>query len=472
MITDTDLIKAQLKAGNTTDLGKIIKDYINENDTSKMNIGERYYNNNNDILNRKMYYWENGSKVEDETKTNNKVSHNWHKLLVDQKTSYLFGKPVNFNADDENFTKDINSLLGEEFDDILQELGKESSNKGVAWLQPYIDEAGQFEFDLIKSQEVIPIWKSNKQKELQAVIRYYLITLNGKDRIYAEYWTDKDVTFYIQSDNGEFELDIRTDSEGNTEPNPQSHFYYNQLGYGWGKVPFIAFKNNEEMVYDLQFYKSLIDIYDRNVSDLANNLEDVQEVITVLKGYMGTDLKEFNDNLRFFKTILVEEKGGVDKLEINIPVEAKKELLNRLEENIFMFGQGVNTKTDKFGNSPSGVSLKFLYALLDLKANITERKFRRSIKELLWFLCEYLKISPKHKKNYDYKTVQVVFNKTMITNDKEMSEIASSSVGIISNETIRMKHPWVEDIVDENKRMEKQEEDSLTDYNINPGGEE
>lgn len=469
MITDTDLISAKLKSENTADLGKIIKEHINKHDISKMNTGERYYRNENDILNRKMHYWDNGSQVEDSTKTNNKVSHNWHKLLVDQKTSYLVGKPVNFNADDKGFTEDINSLLGEEFDDTLPELLKESANKGIAWLQPYIDENGEFGFDLIKSQEIIPIWKNSRQKELQAIIRHYYITLNGKERIYAEYWTDKDVTFYIQGENGEFELDITVDSEGNTELNPQSHFYYNNLGYGWGKVPFIPFKNNEEMLYDLQFYKSLIDVYDKNVSDLANNLEDIQDVVTVLKGYMGTDLKEFNDNMRFFKTIAVDQDGGVDKLEINIPIEAKKEMLDRLEENIFMFGQGVNTKTDKFGNSPSGVALKFLYALLDLKANITERKFRMSIKSLLWFLCEYLKISPQYKKTYNYKSVQVTFNKSMITNDAEKVEMTTKSKGIISDETIVSNHPWVEDVNDELERLKKQQEDSLTGYNIEGG---
>lgn len=123
--------------------------------------------------------------------------------------------------------------------------------------------------------------------------------------------------------------------------NPDSHYYYNDVGYGWGKVPLIEFTNNQERHSDLKFYKELMDEYDLNVSDLANNLAEVQEVMTVLKGYEGTDLAEFRENLRYYKTIKASSEQGsvVDKLELNIPVEAKRELLDRLEENIFLFGQ-------------------------------------------------------------------------------------------------------------------------------------
>ncbi|HDO9195754.1 TPA: phage portal protein, partial [Clostridioides difficile] len=98
-------------------------------------------------------------------------------------------------------------------------------------------------------------------------------------------------------------------------------------------------------VSDLNFYKSLIDIYDNNISTLADNLDEIQEVIYVLKEYPGTSLQEFIDNIRYYKSIKVDGGGGVDKLEINIPVEAKKELLDRLEKNIIIFGQGVNPES-------------------------------------------------------------------------------------------------------------------------------
>ena len=456
MITFNDLMKQKLVSESKINDSSIIIDLINEHDTSHMIKGHNYYHNESEILNRKQYYYKDGFKTEDNTKSNHKIPHNWHKLLVDQKVSFLVGKPVvfqcnNTDKDDKSskeYEERLNLILGEEWDDNLTELAKNSSNKGTEWLHIYINEEGKFKFLIIPAEEVIPIYDTSLQENLEAILRYYLVEVNGKDRIRVEWWTRDTVTFYIQNDSGEYVLD---DTEST---NPDSHYYYNDIGYGWGKVPFIEFPNNQERYSDLKYYKELADNYDLNVSDLANNLSEIQEIITILKGYEGTKLDEFYENLRYYKAIKVSGEGGVDKLELNIPIEAKKEHLDRLEENIFLFGQGVNLKTDVFGNAPSGVSLKFMYTLLDLKASVMERKFRKSIKRLLWFATEYINIIDK--KNYDSATIQVTFRKTMITNDRENVEIAKNSKGIISDETIVANHPWVEDVAEELNRLEKQ----------------
>lgn len=466
MITYQALLEQKLISESNINDSSIIKDLIENHDTSKMIEGQRYYYNENNILNRQMYFYRDGVKIIDETKANNKLPHNWHKLLVDQKVAYLVGKPVVLQAgeDQKDYTDKLNLILGEEWDDTLSELAKNASNKGTEWLHVYINEDGLFKFIIIPAEEIIPIYDTSLQENLEAILRYYLVDVNGQERIRVEWWTRQNVTFYIQDDDGNFVLD-------DTEPqNPAPHFYYNDEGYGWTKVPFIEFKNNEERVSDLKFVKELIDSYDKNVSDLANNLDEVQEIITVLKGYEGTDLTEFKENLRYYKVVKTtgDPGSGVDKLEQNIPIEARKEMLDRLEENIFLFGQGVNLKTDRFGNSPSGVALKFLYSQLDHKASIMERKFRKAIKRLIWFVTEYINIIDK--KNYDSTTVQVTFRKTMITNDMEDTQIAAQSKGIISDETIVANHPWVENVADELDRLKQQEEEYLKQFEGNYPG--
>ncbi len=452
-VTEQDLINIQLDVENNVTNERVIKDLIAEHDTTDMLEGQKYYMNKNKILDRKMYFIRDGEKVEDTEKTNNKIPHNWHKLLVDQKVNYLLGKPPVIQTDDDTFTQRINDILDEDFDDILQELGKGASNKGVEYLHPYINSNGEFDYIIVPAEEVIPIYETSKQKNMIAAIRYYLVTINGKDKIRAEWWTPKTVTYYIENDIGEFEID------DSVEENPQSHFDYNEKGYGWERVPFIPFKNNEEMVSDLKFYKELVDEYDKSISDMANSLEEVQELITILKGYDGTDLSEFMQNLRYYKAIKVAEEGGVDSLEQNIPVEAKEKHLDRLEENIFLFGQGVNIKTNRFGNSPSGIALKFLYMLLDLKANHVERKFRKALKQFVWFVTEYINI--RDNKNYDYKTVQFTFTKSMLVNDLETAQIAQISKGVVSDETILANHPWVEDSQEELKLVKEQRENMI-----------
>lgn len=461
MITQTDLTNKQIEVNGTPPLGDILLEWIQEHDTSEMEIGVEYYNNKNDILQRQIYYWKDGEKVVDETATNNRLPHNWHKLLVDQKANYLVGKPITFSArnlteeekeasDDEEFAEKVNTILGEDFDDSIWELCKGSSNKGVEWLHPYINTENELKYAVIDAMEFIPIWETRTQKELVAGIRYYIVSVNGEDRIRAEYWTRDIVTYYQEDKNGE----LKQEKE-------EGHFMYNGEWQSWGKVPFIAFKNNEEMAGDLQQYKELVDSYDLNLSDLANNLESIQDAVWVLKNYAGQSLSEFNENLRYYKALKVDGEGDAKTITVEIPVEAKKEFLDRTEENIYTFGQGVNTKTDKFGNAPTGVALKFMYALLDLKADKTERKFKKALREFLWFIAEYLKYAEKVE--YDYKAIQITFNKSMLINENEKITSAQQSKGVISDETIVSNHPWVENPDEELERLKQQRQDLYGD---------
>jgi len=437
--------------------GKIVREIIDQHYTLDMIKGENYYNNDNDIKLRKLYYWENGAQVEDETKINNTIPHNWHKILVDQKSAYLVGKPISFLAsgDDklsEDFADIINNTLEDDFDDEAAELIKEASNKGLAWLHLYIDKVdkgvGKFHYVKTPSEEVIGIWDTVRQKTLVEVIRYYTMTAGDKDFIKAEWWTADDVTYFIETDGGVFVLDP------DYEVNPAPHYYKNVKGAGWGKVPFACFKNNEECKNDLTFYKELIDIYDIINSDIANDFKELQKLIMIIKGYDGTDNKELLENLRYHKLIKVSEGGGIDTLAQDIPIAAFNEFANRLEENIFLFGQGVNVKNEDFGNA-SGVALKFMYGLLDLKSGIVERKFRKGLRDVIEFISLYEKIA--NNKTYDPAQINIVFNKSILINELEMVTMAQNSKGVISDDTIIANHPWVDDPAKEKENMAGQQ---------------
>ena len=470
MITQTDIANMIIAENGTPTMGNIIKEIVEENDTSVMDEGVKYFKNDNDIKDRKIYYYDNGTKVVDETAINNRIPHNWHKLLVKQKMGYLVGKPITFSdkqatedgegnqvSPNEEFVNEINEILDESFDDAMNELVKGSSNKGVEWLHIYIDEDGAFRYTIIDARQVIPIWETQKQEEIDAVIRYYIMTVNGEERVRAEYWTKEGVRYYLEDSSGGLIPDTLT-----VEENDQPHFYRTKTigdeevsnGEGWGMVPFIPFKNNEGLLPDLNDYKELVDEYDKNRSDLANNLEEIQDALFVLKNYAGQDLKEFQRNLRYYRALKVDGDGDVKTITLDIPIKAKKEHTDRLAEDIFMFSQGVNVKTDKFGNSPSGVALQFLYAQLDLKCDTVERKHKKSIRKLLEFIAEYFRIVDNI--DYDHNVIKITFNRSMITNEAEKVESAQKSKGIISDETIAANHPWVDDPQEEIDRLEDQ----------------
>jgi len=448
----TKIIEAGAKANEVT-TADFIQMLIDKHDTLPMAEGVAYYLNDNSVIQKKVKYMiQQGKKVPDMDglKANNKIAHAWHKLLVDQKTQYLVGKAMTFSSDDKALSNHIDELADERFDDTMNELVKRASNKGVEFLHPFINEDGEFDYVIFPAEEVILIKDEKRQRDVEAALRYYpILNEQGEEETVKAEWYTKTHVYYYEKVNGEFVPDVTE------EENPASHFEYAGKGYGWGKVPIIPFYNNSEAVNDLKFYKDHIDEYDKIVSGLADTFDETQELIWILKGYEGQDLDEFMANLLYYRAIKTSEDGGVDTKSVEVPISSASQHLDRLEESIYTFGQGVNTKTDKFGNNPTGVALKFLYSLLDLKANQMERKFRAALSEFFWFYVEYLGMAGKG--NYDVKSIDMTFNRTMITNEAEKADMAQTSLGIISRQTIVENHPWSKQ--DEMDRIQKEEDE-------------
>jgi len=313
---------------------------------------------------------------------------------------------------------------------------------------------------VIDGREIIPIYETSRQKKLTSVIRYFTVSLNiageEKERIRAEWYFPDRVEVYQQDNSNQFKLEM-------TRP----HFTVTDTAIGaersgvWGdaenpKVPFVELSNNMKKIPDLRFVKALIDAYDLQNSKFANDLEDLQEA--VIKS-MGTADKpsEIRYNLFMYKvwaSSATKQESDLDKLEIQIPYEAKKEWMDRAEKMIATFGMSINPDTDTFGQNPSGVALNWLYLPLDLKVNLLQRKMETSLYELLGFVSDYFTIIGEDVVD-DVEEFKFTFNKNMIANNREQIELANDSVGKISEET-RLEHdPRVEDVAEEIRKMEE-----------------
>jgi len=442
---------------------ELIKIFIDEFNVSKerklMLDGERYYKVENDILNRKMIRYEDEQPVVDETKTNNRLAHGFMKNLVDDKINYLLLKPFSMLCDDEKYLEAVQNTLGKRFQKRLAQLGTETSNKGIAWLHPYIDSEGNFKTMKIPSEQCIPIWTDNDHEELQAFIRYYNVEVyEGKDKRIVtkiEYHTRDGVEYYEKTGNGEVILDAERylDEKGTNILLP--HFTINGEPGTWGRVPFIPFKNNDFELPDLQFVKTLIDNYDLTRSDVANSLQELKDFILALRGYGGENLSEFMRDLAYYKAVKLDadENAGLDKIEIPINVEAAQKHWEQLKRDIHDFGQGVDEDKDKIGNSPSGIALRFLYAGLDLKCNALEEWFKWGFDQLLYFVNKYHEITGQPISD---KEITIVFNRDIAINESQVIEDCQKSKGVISNKTIVANHPWVTDVDAELKQIEEE----------------
>ncbi|MEV2910979.1 phage portal protein, partial [Paenibacillus larvae] len=246
-----------------------------------------------------------------------------------------------------------------------------------------------------------------------------------------------------------------------------SHFQF--VGQGetekpmnWERVPFICFKYNDEEQPLIELIKSLVDDYDERKSDHTNNLEDLPDSIYVVKGFGGTESGEIRKNLSTFRIIKIDDteaNSGVDTISLPIDTEAYETHMNRNRKDIYEFGRGVDTQSEKFGGDKSGVALRFLYADLDMDANIIETEFQASLEQLLWFINAH--IYNTTGKDFTGESVDFIFNRDILINETEAITNAKDSQGVISDETIVANHPWVTNAQDELERLKSEKEEDM-----------
>lgn len=422
--------------------------------------GERYYRVDNDILNRKITRKVNGHEEEEGWKANNKLAHGKYKTQVDEKVAYLLTKPVTYKTEsgdkDESYSGKIKDVLGKRFQYQLTQLGYEASNKGIGWLQVYVDEQGKFKTMMIPAEQCIPSWKDKSHTELDTMIRVYDTTVWQYDQEKTirnvEVWKADSVTYYRREGNFLiYDYEKSTDTGG-----PIAHYRQGDEWKVWGRVPFVPFKNNQFELPDIKFVKTLVDGYDIGRSEAANYVEEVKNLIFILKGYGGESISDFMRQLNEDRAIPIEdpEEGGVDTITPQMDITALREHYEQLNRDIVESGQSVNKDLDKFGSSPSGVALKFMYSGLDLKCNLLEAEFKNGFEMLLYFVDVYLQLTGQG--DFENVGIELVFNRDMTVNESEQVQNCNNSKNIISDKTIIANHPFVANVEEEMKALEEQ----------------
>lgn len=452
VMTDKDVILQMVQDWEKSELRKL------------MLTGQRYYRNETDILDRKrMVVGEGGQLMEAKNIANNKLVHGFIRKLVDQKVGYLLSLPFTVQTDIEEYQKQLMPYFNKSFYRMFQNIGKESINKGKAWVHVYYDEEGNFKLKRIPSEEIIPMWKDSAHTELAAVIRVYEIeAYEGKDKVTikkVELWDTTGVYRYVH-DGSELIPDVEA---GEYSAHLSVIVDDKEQGVNWERVPFVCFKYNEEELPIIKFLKSLVDDYDKQKSDNSNNLEELPNGgIYVVRNYDGTDLGEFRRNLSVYRAVKVTDEGGLDTLNLEIDTEAFKTHMDMMRKDIYEFGRGVDTQSERFGNSPTGIALRFLYADLDMDANIIETEFQASLEQLLWFIDR--DIYNRTGQDYSNEEVDFIFNRDILINETEAITNARDSVGILSEETIVANHPWTTNAQSELERIKQEQIERMKQF--------
>ena len=422
----------------------LILDLIDKHSTEKSRLEKllRYYNNENDKINNRVY--------KNKNKPKNRLSHPYAQYITDTAVGYLLGKPVAYTTEDKNLLETMTDIFryNDEADNNTT-LAKMASIYGYAYEIMYLDKNAKPRFKAIDPSELIVCYDNTLEENIVLAIRYYDEVVRNNDL--EETVTRLEVcTKPTENDKGEIIANgkiirgtIRLES---ITLEDEEDYYFND-------IPVNVYINNDELYGDFEKVLSLIDAYDQSQSDTANDFELFTNCMLVINGELIDD--EQAENLNDVNLIqFLNSDSDAKYLIKDIQDTALENYKNRLNEDIHRFSFVPNMSDENFSNNASGIAMKFKLMGLENLIGVKEAKFKKGLMRRIDLLCAYAKM--KNNSDYSYLAIEPVFTRNTPNNELELSQIMQNLTGILSEETIIGMSPRVSDIQAEIERKEKE----------------
>ncbi len=153
--------------------------FINEDKTSKKKrnaeIGQRYYEAEHDILNYRMFYFNSDGKlVEDNTRSNIKISHPFFTELVDQGVQYMLSnKDSIIRSDDPELQEKLDEYFDDDFICELNDVLTGTMSKGFEYMYAYMNKEEKLTFECADSLGVVEVSEKDSSDGKEYIIYWY-----------------------------------------------------------------------------------------------------------------------------------------------------------------------------------------------------------------------------------------------------------------------------------------------------------
>lgn len=317
--------------------------------------------------------------ADDDNAINHKLNNDFFSEIVDFKTGYFAGNPIGYSYSDteesledtgdagdsraeqeaarDEATKAITDFVTRSnMFDIDMECTKFAAICGYSGRLFYIDPDGNERVMVVPPDECIILSKTRDITQPTYGVRYYTIKdIHDNDIVKAEFYDSANIYY----------------AEGGSASNLTITRTEDNLFDG---CPLQGIPNNREMKGDAEKVLTLIDAYDRALSDNSNEADAFANAYMV---YENVDIKpneqqkaQVSGAIQF---ISPDGKGKVYFLTKDINDGFIEHHLDRLEENIYRFSKTPNMGDESFGTA-SGISLKFKLTGLEAKCGMFEAK--------------------------------------------------------------------------------------------------
>ena len=311
---------------------------------------------------------------------NHKLNNDFFSEIIDFKTGYFAGNPIGYSYSDTEESQEDTGDAGDT--DQEQKAARDAASKvitdfvtrsnmfdkdmectkyaaicGYAGRLFYIDEDGNERVMVVPPNECIILSKSRDITQPTYGVHYYESTdINDNEVHKAEFYDGKYIYYF----------------EGGSVSNLT---FTRQEPDLFGGCPLQGIPNNLELKGDAEKVLTLIDAYDRALSDNSNEADAFANAYMVFKNvHMDEKTMKAAQAAGSFEI----QSNGVSDADVGFLTKQINDTfiehhLDRLEENIYRFSKTPNLSDEAFGTA-SGVSLKFKLTGLEAKCGMFEAK--------------------------------------------------------------------------------------------------
>lgn len=403
-------------------------------------------------LQKQMKYYEGEHKILTENRKN-KLVCNHARDIADTASSYFIGNAVSYDSKAGDITSLTDAMEAAGADEADGDNGLDLSIYGRAYEYIYpMEDKTDLAIKNLSPENTFMVYDDTiEQKELFAVYYYA-----RKDD------TDKKRTSYVATvltEHYKYVLNIENIDEAQplTEA-PEPHYF--------DEVPVTEYLNNKLAIGDFELQIPLIDAYNALMSDRITDKEQFIDAILALYGVLLGDDEAKDEN---GKTAAQRLKD--DKL-LELPKDAKAEYITRtfdesgveilkkaIEQDIHKFSHIPCMTDEAFGGNVSGVAMEFKLLGMENITKIKTRYYKKGLRKRMRLFSGWL--SKSRAITVDTAGITPTFTRALPKNLLEISQIVANLWGKVGKKTLLSQVPFVNNVDDELKAVEKEAADAL-----------
>ena len=348
-------------------------------------------------------------KAKEKYKPDNRLVVNFAKYIVDTFNGYFIGNPVSLFHENKTVNDYLAYIDGyNDQSDNNAELSKICSIYGHGFELVFNDENSEIGITYMTPIDGFVVYDNTIQNKPLFACHY---GLNDDDEEVGYFYT-KDAVYQFATVSGAYTIVEET-------PNV------------FGDIPMIEYLENEERQSIFENVKTLINAFNKALSEKANDVEYYADAYLKV---LGAEIDE--KTLQTLRDTRIINVSGDDTLTVEFMTKpsadgTQENLLERLQKLIFEISMVANISDENFGES-SGISLRYKLQSMDNLAKSKERKFQSGMARRYRLISNYptSKIGENEWVNIQYK-----FTRNVPANLAEEADIAQTLSGIVSEET-------------------------------------